>query len=230
MEHNIQEACKQTIVDTGVEMIEKGITVGTWGNISVRDPETGLIYISPSGMDYTRTKPRHVVVMTGDLEIVDGDAEPSIEKHMHACVYRERADIHAVIHTHPTYSTVFGVAETALPAVSEDFVQIVGDEVLIAEPYRLPGTEELGETAVKWLGSRNAVLLPGHGALVVGKDMKTALKVSVVLEKNAQIYLYARLLGGEVRTFTKEEIEAMQSFAKNHYGKKNRDLADQSPE
>ncbi|MCF7953709.1 MAG: class II aldolase/adducin family protein [Spirochaetales bacterium] len=220
----IKESYKQLIVDTGVEMIERGITVGTWGNISARDPETDLIYISPSGMDYMSIRPEHVVVMKQNLEIADGNAEPSIEKHMHAAVYRERQDAHAVIHTHPTFSSVFGVAETPLKAVSEDFVQIVGDEVLVARPYELPGSPELAETAVKWLGKRNSVLLPGHGALSCGKDMKMALKVSMVLEKNAQIYLFAKLLGNNIRTFSQAEIDAMQSFAKNQYGKKNENL------
>lgn len=220
----VKEEYKQLIVDTGVEILEKGMTVGTWGNISVRDKESGLIYISPSGVDYTKIKPSYIVVLNEDIEVVDGDAEPSIEKHMHAAVYREREDVNAVIHTHPTYSTAFGLTEFALPGVSEDFVQIVGDKVEIAKPYRLPGTPELGETAVEGLGKRNAVLLPGHGALSVGPDMKTALKVSVILEKNAQIYLYAKLLGGEIRTFTQEEIDAMQGFAKSYYGKKNKSL------
>ncbi len=227
MKSQVKGSYKQLIVDTGKEMLAKGITVGTWGNISARDPETDLIYISPSGMDYTSIKPQHVVAMKLDTEIVDGEAEPSIEKQMHAAVYRNRKDANAVIHTHPTYSTVFGVAGVPMKAVSEDFVQIVGDEVQVAEPYQLPGSQELADTAVKWLGENNAVLLPGHGALSCARDMKSALKVSLVLEKNAQILLFAKLLGGDVRTFTQAEIDAMQDFAKNHYGKKNRDLHDE---
>lgn len=226
MKQSIKGSYKQLIVDTGVEMVAKGITVGTWGNISARDPETNLVYISPSGMDYSQIQPQHVVVMDLELNIIDGEAEPSIEKHMHVAVYNAREDVNAVIHTHPIYSTAFGVAEQNLIGVSEDFIQIVGAEIKVASPYELPGTPKLGEVAVKGLGSNNAVLLPGHGALVVGADMPMALKVSMVLEKNAQIYLYAKLLGGggHIREFDKSEIDAMQNFAKNHYGHKNKDL------
>lgn len=220
----IKQSCKELVVDTGLEIIQKGITVGTWGNISVRDPETGLIYISPSGIDYEKTRPEHIVVMNQELDILDGRAEPSIEKHMHTEIYIHRKDINAVVHTHPIYSTIFGVTNTPLPAVSEDFVQVVGAEVQIALPYALPGTKELALVAVKALGNNNAVLLPGHGALSVAKDMKTAMKVSVVLEKNAQIYLFARMLGGKIKEFKTSEIEAMQNFARNKYGQQNRDL------
>lgn len=217
----IKEDIRQLIADSGVEMLEKGITVGTWGNLSARDPETGLIYMSPSGMEYPNIRSRHVVVMNEALEIVDGEAEPTIEKQMHVEVYKARVDVNAVIHTHSTYSSVFGVASAPLPGVSEDFVQIIGDRVELAEPYRLPGTPELGKSAVKGLEERNAVILPMHGSLSVGKDMKTAMKVSMVLEKNAQIYLFARLLGGEIRSFTEDEIAAMQNFVRTKYGKAN---------
>ncbi len=224
MDRRIKGSYKQLIVDTGIEMVAKGITVGTWGNISARDPETNLVYISPSGMDYSKIQPQHVVVMDTELNIVDGEAEPSIEKHMHLAVFNAREDVNAVIHTHPIYSTAFGVAGQNLVGVSEDFIQIVGAEIKVASPYELPGTEALGDVAVAGLGNNNAVLLPGHGALLVGTDMKMALKVSMVLEKNAQILLFANLLGGNIRKFSQDEIKAMQDFAKNHYGQINKDL------
>jgi L-fuculose-phosphate aldolase len=216
----VREDLKQQIVDTGMEMITTGMTVGTWGNISIRDPETNLVYISPSGMNYTDISPRHVVVMDIDMAIVEGDAEPSIEKNMHTAVYRSRSDVNAVVHTHPTWSTIMGVVREPLPAVSEDFAQIVGGQVEFCETYELPGTPELGRTAVAGLKDNNAVMLPNHGALSVGPDMKFALKVSIVLEKNAQIYIFARLLG-KPTLFEQSDIDAMQSFARTHYGKKN---------
>ena len=219
-----EPAFKQLIVDTGRHMIETGMTVGTWGNISARDPETGLVYISPSGMDYTKIEASHVVVMDLDLNVVEGDYEPSIEKNMHVAAYRARTDVNAVIHTHPVYSSVFGVVEMEIPAVSEDFAQIVGDKVCLALPYELPGTPALGQVAAQALGSRNAVLLPRHGALSVGPTMAWALKVSRVLEKNSQIYLFARMLGTPT-LFEPDEIDAMQAFVRDHYGKQNEQMS-----
>jgi len=224
MSGKVKQELKQVIVDTGVEMIRTGMTVGTWGNISLRDPETNYMYISPSGMDYMKIKPEHVVVLTLDLELVEGIAEPSIEKAMHAAVYKARADVNSVIHTHPIYSSVFGAVKMELPAVSEDFAQIVGDKIGFPDQYELPGTSELGISAAKALGKNNAVILPNHGSLSVGESIKMALKVSVVLEKNAQIYLFARLLGTP-QFFDPKDIEAMQIYAKTQYGQKNKELA-----
>lgn len=221
----VRDDYKQLIVDTGREMITTGMTVGTWGNISFRDPETQLVYISPSGMNYTEIQPHHVFVMDLDMNHVDGVTEPSVERHMHTAVYRHRKDVNAVVHTHPTWSTVFGVVRQNLPAVSEDFAQIVGAEIEYCKTYELPGTPELGVAAVQALKDNFAVLLPNHGALSVAGDMKTCLKVSMVLEKNAQIYLFARLIG-DPQLFRPGDIEAMQTFARNHYGKKNQQFAD----
>jgi len=200
-------------------MLEEGLTVGTWGNISIRDAETGLVYISPSGMDYREIKTSDIVVLDLALNIVDGERVPSIEKETHIAVYRARKDVNAVIHTHPIYSTVLGVNRMELPAVSEDFAQIVGDKIVCSK-YALPGTKELGENVATGLGEeRNAVLLPNHGALCVGEDMETALTVCHVVEKAAQIYILALSIGTP-HLISAEDIKAMQDYKKNQYGQR----------
>ena len=215
----INESYKKIVVDSGLTMLEEGLTVGTWGNISVRDPETELIYISPSGMDYREITSSDIVVLDLDLNIIDGKRVPSIEKETHIAVYRARADVNAVVHTHPLYSTVLGVNGTDLPAISEDFAQIVGDKIICSK-YALPGTKELSENVVIGLGEeRNAVLLPNHGTLCVGEDMKNTLIICHVVEKSAHIYILARSIGTP-HLISAEDIQAMQDYKKNQYGQR----------
>jgi L-fuculose-phosphate aldolase len=215
----IKEAFKQLVVDAGRTMIRQHLTVGTWGNCSARDPETGLIYITPSGMDYETIQPEDIVVLTDRLEIADGFRVPSVEREMHVAAYNSRPDVNAVIHTHPLYSTVLGVNRMELPGISEDFVQIVGDKAVCSE-YALPGTSELAANVTKTLGpERNAVLLPNHGALCVGMDMKHALTVVEVTEKTAHIYIMARSIGAP-QLISMEHILEMQDFARNRYGQR----------
>ena len=90
---------------------------------------------------------------------------------MHISVYNAREDVNAVVHSHPLYSSVLGCNGMELPGMSEDFVQIVADKIICSE-YALPGTPELARNVVKALGDRNAVLLPNHGTLCAGEDMK----------------------------------------------------------
>jgi len=206
------------VVDAGKEMIRRGLTVGTWGNVSVRDPETGYVYLTPSGMNYDRLECDDIVVFDREGNWVEGERRPSIEKSLHISIYRNRPDVNAVLHTHPVYSTVFCVIEQDMPPVTEEFVQIIGEKVCVAD-YALPGTELLAQNAVRALGHRNAVLLKSHGSVCVGPDLDSALKVCDVLEKSAHILLMSIVIGTP-RVIPPEDIAAMQEFVKTQYGQK----------
>jgi len=213
---NNKNSFKKAIVDGGMTLFSQGLTVGTWGNLSIRDPETGLIYIKPSGMPYPEIEIDDVVVMNSKFEVVEGKRKPSIEYNFHISIMNKRPDVNVVIHTHPIYSSVFGVLNEDLPGISEDFVQIVGDKIINCD-YALPGTPELAENVVKGLGERNAVMIPNHGTICVGSDFDGAMKIIFVVEKSAQIYIMARSIGTP-KLISDEDILAMQDFARNHYG------------
>jgi len=207
---------KKAIVDGGKYMLDQGLTVGTWGNLSIRDPETGLIYIKPSGMPYPDITEDDVVVMNSEFKVVEGHRKPSIEYNFHIAIMNARKDVNAVLHTHPIYSSVFGVLREDIPGISEDFVQIVGDKIINCE-YSLPGTPELAVNVVKALGQNNAVLIPNHGTVCVGGDFAAAVKIIFVVEKSAHIYILARSIGKPC-LIDPADIKAMQDFAKNFYG------------
>ena len=217
MKLKISEDFKKLIVDTGRELYKQNLTIGTWGNISVLDPETGLVYIKPSGMDYNEINLEDVIVVDKKGKTIEGFRKPSIEMPMHLSIYNTRKDVGAIVHYHPIYSSVLAVTGSSLPGICEDFVQIVGEKVLCAK-YALPGSEELAENAVASLGNRNAAFLLNHGTLCVGKDMKEAMKVCYVVEKTAHIYILSKSIG-KCRIIPEEDIKAMQDFAKNSYGK-----------
>jgi L-fuculose-phosphate aldolase len=208
MTEQVKETLKKTVVETGRYMVEQHLTLGTWGNVSLRDPETGLIYITPSGIPYLEIRVEDIVVMNSVQEIVDGFRIPSVERGMHL----------AVVHTHPLYSSVLGCNGMELPGMSEDFVQIVADKIICSE-YALPGSPELARNVVKALGDRNAVLLPNHGTLCAGEDMTRALLISQVVEKTAHIYIMALSIGTP-RLIADEHIKAMQYYARNIYGQR----------
>ncbi|MBT3321877.1 MAG: class II aldolase/adducin family protein [Anaerolineae bacterium] len=214
----IKNNLKEIIVETGIKMLAEGLTVGTWGNFSVRDPETGLIYITPSGMAYNSLQTEDVVVLDKDANLADGKRIPSIEHPMHLALYAARADVNAVVHTHPIYSTVLGVNGMELPAISEDFAQIVGYKMSCSK-YALPGTKELGQNVVKGLGKENGVLLPNHGTVVVGANMPAALTICHVVEKSAQTYILAKSIGTP-NIIPDADIKAMQDYVQNEYGQK----------
>jgi len=217
MELKISEDFKRLIVDTGRELYKQSLTIGTWGNISVLDSKTDLVYIKPSGMDYNEINLEDVIVVDKQGKRIEGFRKPSIEMPMHLSIYNTRKDVGAIVHYHPIYSSVLAVTGFSLPGICEDFVQIVGEKVLCAK-YALPGSDELAKNAVTSLGNRNAVFLLNHGTLCVGKDIKEAMKVCYVVEKTAHIYILSKSVG-KCRIIPEEDIKVMQDFAKNSYGK-----------
>jgi L-ribulose-5-phosphate 4-epimerase len=74
----------------------------TWtsGNISARVAATGLIAIKPSGVRYGELTAESMVVLDADGTVVDGDRRPSSDTSSHLYIYRQRADIHGIVHTH----------------------------------------------------------------------------------------------------------------------------------
>lgn len=210
---------KQEIIAIGKKMLNSGLVVGTWGNISTRVPgEPGIIGITPSGMDYLALAREDIVLLNLKGQIVEGERKPSIEVPLHLAVYQERPEINAIVHVHSTYATAWAVARQPIPGALEDLVQIVGGDVRVAD-YALPGSQELGPKTVTALQDRQAVLLANHGLLGVGRDLEEALKICQVVEKAAQTILGARLLGGAVE-LSPAEIQGMRDFFLNSYGQR----------
>ncbi len=208
---------REIIVTAGKKLIHEGFTIETWGNISVRD-EAGLVYITPSGMDYETCTVDDVVVMKPDKTVVSGARRPSIETDLHLAVYAARPEVSAIVHTHPLSSMVFACTGMSIPLLSDEASQALGDEVRTAR-YGLPGSLELAQNCVEALGQKsNACLLQSHGAVCVGKDMPAAFTVAKVLEMTAELYYRICVMGKSYIPISEENIAAMQEFVAHSYG------------
>lgn len=209
---------KQILLQAGIEMQKRDLTVETWGNLSVRDPETGKIYLTPSGMAYDTLQESDVCVLDEKGNIIEGTRKPSVEKMLHVLIYQNRKDVQAILHTHPVNSTVFGVLHQSIPVITDEMAQAIGGPVQCAE-YALPGSMELAENVMHALGNVQACLMANHGAVCVGKDMKECFKVATVLETSSDVYQKA-LAAGKPYEISKENADWMRDFAVNQYGQK----------
>lgn len=209
---------KEAIVKAGQEILRSHLVVGTWGNVSCRIAGENLFAITPSGMDYGEITPDDVVIVDLNGKIVAGRRKPSTELPLHLIFYQNRPDVEAIIHTHSTYATAFACARKEIPPLVEDLVQIVGGGVRVAQ-YALPGTRELGQSALDAARDRRAVLLANHGLLTLGTRLDEALKIALVVEKAAQVAIFATLLGEPV-LLSPEDVETMHQFYLNRYGQR----------
>jgi L-fuculose-phosphate aldolase len=187
------ETQRQAIVDYGKKMLASGLTTGTGGNLSVRDPENGLIALSPSGVEYPAMSPEDVVLVDPDGAIVEGGRKPSSETGFHLALYQKRPDIGAVVHTHSIYATTLACLHWEIPAVHY-LVGFAGKKVPLA-PYATFGTEALARRVAEGIGKGNAVLMANHGLVAIGADLAAAFACAEEIELVARIYYQARCAG-----------------------------------
>ncbi|MEZ4768566.1 MAG: class II aldolase/adducin family protein [Caldilineales bacterium] len=72
----------------------------TSGNISGRDPQSGLVVIKPSGYSYEAMTPADMVVVDLDGTVVEGHLKPSTDTATHLYIYRHRPDVFGIGHAH----------------------------------------------------------------------------------------------------------------------------------
>ena len=208
---------REKIIETGCRMMAEHAAIGTWGNISALDEE-GYVYITPSGMEYDKLLPEDIIKMDKDGGIIEGNRRPSTETALHLAVYKSRKDCHAIVHTHPIYSTAFSAMGEDIPLFLDAAVQKLGDTIRTAD-HAMPGSAELADNCVKALGEKSmACLLQSHGAVCIGKDLDDAFLVSETLEYTAQVYSLIRSMGGNYIAMESSDISSMQEFAAKHYG------------
>ena len=186
---------RQVLCHVCQELARTGLVIGSSGNASLRllSQEGDLVLITPLGRPCDRLTPQELAVIDLEGEPVEEDLPPSSESALHLFIYRRRADVGGVVHTHPIFSSVAAVALDEIPPIIDEMVIKIGGSVKVAE-YAFPGTEELAERACEALEDRKAVLLRHHGLLAVGKTIQEALEISQLVERLAHIFLYTYLM------------------------------------
>ncbi len=208
-EELVLEAMKE-VLTTGQEMARRGLVAGTSGNCSVRVPDTNLVVITPTSLEYELMLHEDICVIDTTGEQVKGRHKPSIEINMHLAIYEARPEIGGIVHTHQTMGTAVAVAGKSIPPILEEQVFSLLGAVELAE-YAAPGSVELAQSAVEALGYRNACLLPHHGVVAVGQKIRNALLNAEIVERAASIYIMSNILGGpKIVPFMAAEYEGKE--------------------
>jgi L-fuculose-phosphate aldolase len=183
------------VLATAKDMLRRGLVEGTAGNISARQ-EDGTIVITPSSVDYGEMELDDLVMIDLDgstLSAKEGRS-PSSEKLLHLACYKAFDDVGSVIHSHPVHATMFAITHQDVPSCIDEFAIYVGGEVRCTR-YAASGTGDVGEAAVEALQGRGAALIANHGMVTVGPNPATALHITALVERSAQIVWGARVLG-----------------------------------
>lgn len=209
---------RQKVIDCCLWLQEKGLVIGTWGNVSVRLAD-GNILITPSKVEYDIMKPEDLVVLAPDGTVVKGFRMSTSEREIHRGVLNKRPDVNAVIHTHSAYAMACCAIEGGIPPLSEEMAQLLGGGIPLSKRF-VPSERhvELGEVIVDSLGEANAVLIRNHGPVCCGRSLEEAMVCAQVVEKSAQMYLSIREGGGE-QVIEDRWVKAGRIYFTDAYGK-----------
>nr|WP_257789197.1 class II aldolase/adducin family protein [Spiroplasma clarkii] len=140
-------------------------------------------------------KPEDICVVDLNGKEVECKQKTTSEIAMHLEIYRQRADVNAVIHSHAKYSTIFAVLHKELQPILHVF-GFAGTKTVQVAPYATYGTKKMAEVVCQTLGpTAYNVLLANHGNLSVGVDIESTYNVLEELEFCAEIQWKAECIG-----------------------------------
>lgn len=113
------EKLKQDVCNIAKRAQRDGLCKHKSGNFSARDPESGYVVMTPSGVDRDTLTADDMIVMDMEAEVIENISgrRPTSEALMHLMIYRQRADAAAVVHTHSLFATACAVLNKPIPAI-----------------------------------------------------------------------------------------------------------------
>jgi D-3-phosphoglycerate dehydrogenase len=198
---------KEEIVKICKRLLDDGHVIGSAGNVSMRvnNGDEEIVLITPSNVNYEDMVAKDILIIDLKGKVIEGERNPSVEKHLHLGIYKDRNDVNVIIHSHGIYSTILSALNLSLPPVMEELVPYLGGEIICAE-YGEAGTEELANNVKESLEERNAVILANHGSICCGSHLEGAYTVLRYLERGSKIYYLAKLIK-EPNTLPEDTID-----------------------
>jgi L-ribulose-5-phosphate 4-epimerase len=210
------DAIKDDLVRLHAELPRHDLVVWTGGNVSARDPESGLVVIKPSGVRYKDLTADTLVVLDLDGRIVEGTHKPSSDTASHLYIYRHRPDVNGVVHTHSRYATAFAAVGRSIPVYLTAQADEFGGEIPCAG-FAFIGDEAIGALVVETIGRSPAVLLKNHGVFTVGPSASAAVKAAVMTEDVAAT-VWAALQIGQPEVLPDDVVARLHERYTTQYG------------
>lgn len=211
------EQFREIVWKCNLELPKNDLVKMTSGNVSGRDPETGLVVIKPSGFSYEEMTPAHMVVVDLEGRVVEGNFKPSTDTETHLYVYRHRPDVFGIVHTHSPYATTFAVLGQPIPACLTASA-LLGGEIPLGG-YAPIGGDEIGKEIVNKIGRALAIIMQNHGVFTIGSSPQQATKMAVEVEEIAKI-THLAMLRGQPILLMPDQLDYMVDLYRNEYGQR----------
>jgi L-ribulose-5-phosphate 4-epimerase len=217
---------REAVLEANLELVRRGLVLYTFGNVSGVDRAEGLVVIKPSGVDYDALRAEDMVVTDLDGKVVEGKLRPSSDLDTHTLLYREFAEVGAVVHTHSEFATSFAQAGLSIPALGTTHADYFHGPVPVTAPLSDAAIQgryvhETGMAIVTKFRAEKidpmavpACLVAGHAPFVWGRTPDEAAHNAVVLEAVARMAYRTLTLRGEAKAVS-------QALLDRHYLRKH---------
>ncbi len=210
-EHELREE----LLRFGRLTYERRLLVAMDGNLSVRLP-SGDLLCTRAGCHKGFLRDEDLLLVRPDGTVKRGEGRPTSEIFMHLACYRQRPDVHAVIHAHPPLCVAFTIASVSLDrCVLPEVVLTLG--TIPTAPYKTTGTADLAAQIGGYAEEYDAILMDTHGAITMGRDLLEAFCRLETMEHTALVLSTAQGLGG-IKNLPSEEAVKLRRLGLSRYG------------
>ena len=182
------------------------------GHISVRHPQRKDRFLLSRSTAPSTVTAADIMEYGLDGEPIDARGRVSYrERFIHSEIYKVRADVNSIVHCHTPSVLPFADSDVPMKAMFH-MASFVADGVPVWDIGKaggvtdmLVGNGTLGASLAQTLGRKNALLMRGHGAVIVANSIPNAVARAVYLGVNAKIQLEAAGLGGHLTYVSPDE-------------------------
>jgi L-ribulose-5-phosphate 4-epimerase len=214
----ILEELRRNVLDTANLLPKYGLVWMAGGTVCARDPGTGYVVVTPSGMPYDTLTPEDMIVTDIDMHPVEGKHRASVALNLWTAFLKRRPDLHGLVHTHSPCATAFSVVNQPIPIITETMADWFGQPIPVT-PYLTVEDARFATMPVDVMGTGFAVLLGQHGPITLGKNLAHALERAVTLEEAARTYSIAKGIGTPL-VFSEAQARDSFDYYHNRYGQR----------
>jgi len=225
------ENLKEKVLKANLQLVENGLVLFTWGNVSERDKESGLIVIKPSGVSYADMTAEDMVVIDINGNIVEGNLRPSSDTPTHLEMYKAYPEILGVTHTHSTFATSWAQSGRDIPFYGTTHADYFYGDIPCARALtkeEVEGEYEKNTGLViieRFKGDGlNPLEVPGvlvksHGVFAFGKTASDSVHNATVIEEVAKMAFITEQVNPDVKRAQKYMLDKhyLRKHGKNAY-------------
>ena len=212
----VDRALMEDLVAANRILVAEGV-LDAYGHVSIRHPSNPNRYLLSRSLAPILVTVDDIIEYDLDSVAVDAKGRTSVlERFIHGEIYKVRPDVRAVIHSHSPAVIPFGITQVPMRPVYHQSTFLHGGVPVweirdVNSPDAaalLVRSAVLGKSLAATLGDRPVALMRGHGNVVVGPDVQTAVRYAIYTEVNARLQAIALSLGGPINYISAEEAAA----------------------